>query len=366
VLLALLSTAAASIQAQNAWQSQIGIQGGYTRFVVAGSRGSPADVFSLPGFNFGPALPLPPAVFAILPWKQKIAIEPELAFSQVFLGAGTQATALQLTVRGDYALNRDFYAAGGGALGYVHSNGLKETQLGVQAGVGYRRHLTGPLGLRLEGRFAAWHKTKRVQPYDVYSALIGITTSTGTRTTARPAGRAPVAASHSAWSQQLGVAGGYANVHFVGAGSPDIIALALPGYGGGFAAFGTPGFDLPPTIFAIFPIGSKVAIEPGVDIHRVQSNGTTSFNGNLAARLDYAVSGGWYAGLGGNLNWVKTTLNNGTRTGANLAWGYRFAFLGPLGGRVETSYTLWGKSTKLATPAVNVFAVMFGATMPLK
>jgi hypothetical protein len=362
-ILALLVTVATSAQAQRSWQSEIGLQGGYTRVVAAGSGGSPTDVFSLPGFNLGPAAPLPPAVYAILPWKNKIAIEPELAFSQVFLGAGTQATAIQLGVRGDYAVSRDFYAAAGGALGYIHNSGLKETQLGLQAALGYRRHLTGPLNMRLEARFTAWGKTDNVSPFDVYSGLIGI--STATRAAAPRSGRAAPAA-RGAWRKQLGVAGGYANIHSVGGGA-DFVAFALPGYGGGFAGLGAAGVNLPPTIFAIIPIGSKIAIEPGLDIHRAQAGGTTNFNGNLSARLDYAVSGGWYAALGGNLNYIKSTgVNAATRTGLNLGWGYRFGFLGPLGGRVETSYTLWGKNTDLALPPQNVFAVMFGVTMPLK
>ena len=363
-VLALLVILATSVEAQRSWQSEIGIQGGYTRVVSAGSASGPTDVFSLPGFNVGPAAPLPPAVYAILPWKEKIAIEPELAFSQVSIGAGTQATAMQFGLRGDYAVSRDFYAAAGGVVGYVHNSGtLKETQLGVQAGMGYRRHLTGPLNLRLEARFSAWHRTKRVSPYDIYSGLIGVSTST--RAAAPRSGRA-APASGDAWSRRLGVAGGYGSIHSVG-GGPDVVVLALPGYGGGFAGLGASGVNFPPTIFAIFPVGSKIAIEPGLDIHRAQSGGTTNFNGNFSGRLDYAVSGGWYAGLGGNLNYIKSTGTKATtRTGLNLGWGYRFGFLGPLGGRVETSYTLWGKKTAPAFPAQNVFAVMFGVTMPLK
>jgi len=77
-------------------------------------------------------------------------------------------------------------------------------------------------------------------------------------------------------------------------------------------------------MFAILPIGNKIAIEPGVDVHRVQSSGTTAFLGNLSARLDYALHGGWYAAAGGNLNYVKSTgTSAATRTGANVGLGYR-------------------------------------------
>ena len=112
---------------------------------------------------------------------------------------------------------------------------------------------------------------------------------------------------------------------------------------------------------------SGIAIEPGVDVHRVQSSGTTAFLGNLSARLDYALHGGWYAAAGGNLNYVKTTgTSAATRTGANVGLGYRFPFWGPLGGRVELNYTMFGKNTKLATGPTNTVGLMFGALVPLR
>ena len=352
---------ATSAQAQQAWQKEIGIQGGFTRLVAAGSGGNPIDIVSLPGFNLGPLLPSAPGLYAVIPWKNKIAVEFDVAASQLTAGAG--ATLVTLGVRGDYALTNRFYAAAGGAVGYVNNSGSGETQLAVQAAVGYRHHLTGPLNGRVEVGARLWGKTENVGPQNAYSVLLGVSTATRRAATARGTPRAAT----GAWTKQFGVAGGYANVHEVG-GANDITLLMFPSFGSGVgAALSSPEVSLPSPIFAIFPIGKKLALEPGVDIHRIQSSGTTTFVGGFSARLNYAVHGGWYGAAGGNLQYLKSTgADAATRTALNLAWGYRFALTGPLGGRVEMNYTLWGRNTDLAIAPVNTFGLLFGVLVPLR
>jgi hypothetical protein len=260
-------------------------------------------------------------------------------------------------------VTRAFYAAAGGTLGYINNPGSSETQLGVQGALGYRRHLTGPLNARLEARFTGWAKTDNIIPYDVYSALIGVSTATRRAPAAR--GGRDDEGGH-AWTSQLGIAAGYASIHGVG-NSGDLVVLAFPGFGSGFQAFGASAVVLPPTVFAIVPIGSKIALEPGMDIHRAQTSGVTNFNANVSARLNYAVTGGWYGALGGSLNYIKNTSASAvTRTGLNLAWGNRFPLTGSLGGRVEVNYTMWRRNSGVGLPPINTFAVMFGVTMPLQ
>jgi hypothetical protein len=367
VVLVLAASVSTSAQAQRAWQTEFGIQGGFTRLVQAGSGGDPADVVSLPGFNLGPALAGPAGLYVIIPWNNKLAVETEAAASQIT--AGGAATLLALGVRGNYAFSDRFYAAAGGALSY--SNGLiaNETQLGLHVAVGYRRPLTGPLNGRLEVRTMLWGKTENIPPQNAYSVLIGVSTATSSGRAARSA--APRTRAARAWAPQLGVAGGYVNIHQVGAG--DITALALPSYGGGLGSLlGTPEAVLPPTMFLIIPIGDKIALEPGLDIHRFQATtgpGITDFSGNLSGRLNYAVHGGWYGALGGNLHYIKSSGTDAvTRTGLNLAWGYRFALTGPLGGRMEANYTMFGAKSS-ATPAIaplNTLGLMFAVLVPVK
>ncbi|HEV2669555.1 MAG TPA: hypothetical protein VGU74_00525 [Gemmatimonadales bacterium] len=364
VLLAFLAGLSTTAQAQKAWQTEFGIQGGFTRLVSAGSGAGPTDAISLPGFNLGNALPATAGVYAIIPWTQKLAVETDFAASQ--FSAGLTVTFLSLGVRGDYALTKNLYAAAGGALAY--NNGLaNETQLGVQGALGYRFGLTGALSGRFEGRTTFFGKASNAAPVDAYAFLFGVSTVTSRGGATR--GSAPAA--HRAWRTQLGIAGGYADAHLIGAAS--VTSLAFPGYGGALGnAFGSLASEfravtLPPTVFAILPIGAKVAIEPGLDIHRLQSSGQTDFSGNLSVRLDYAVHGGWYGALGGNLHYIKTSgINAATRPGLNLGWGYRFPIVAALGGRVEANYTMFGENTDLGLPPTNIFGFMFGFAMPIK
>jgi hypothetical protein len=362
LVLVTLVAGVSTAQAQSSWRPQFGIQGGFTRTVAAGSGADPGDAISLPALNIGNVLPAPGGLYAIFPWSRKLAVETDFAFSQASLGA--TLTFLGLGLRGDYALTKNLYAAAGGSLAY--NNGFaNETQLGVQAALGYRFQLTRTLNARFEGRTTFYGKSDNIEPQDVYSALFGVSTVIGggapTRNTAR-------AASQRAWRPQIGIAGGYTDAHLVGLGS--LTSVALPGFGGGFGtAVGglAAAAALPPTLFAIIPVGKKVALEPGLDIHRFQGNGQTDFSGNLSARLDYAVHGGWYGALGGNLHYLKSTgVDAATRTGVNIAWGYRFPLVMGLAGRFEANYTWYGENTDLALPPTNVLGLMFGAAMPLK
>ena len=71
--LALLTTLSTSAQAQRSWQTEFGIQGGFTRLVEAGSGASPFDAISIPGFNLGNALPSTAGLYLIIPASNKIA-----------------------------------------------------------------------------------------------------------------------------------------------------------------------------------------------------------------------------------------------------------------------------------------------------
>jgi hypothetical protein len=186
----------------------------------------------------------------------------------------------------------------------------------------------------------------------------------------RPVPRLP----DRAWQPMLGLTGGYANAHIVGGGS--IAGIILPGFGGSLPAItgGSTPLPQPPTVFAIIPIGRRLALEPGLDIHRFQSSGQTVFSGNVGARLDFAVHAGWYAAVGGQLTYIKATQGTFTDpnrssasvTGATLAWGYRFRIAGQVGGRTELNYSMYGKNSDIPSPPVNVTSILFGLTMPLK
>ena len=358
-LVATLSGTAANAAAQRGWQPEVGIRGGFTRAVTAGAGAAPTDVISVPGFNLGPVLPLPAGLYAVIPWSKGLAIETDVAASQLSVGA--TGTLFSLGVRGDFALTRNVYAAAGGSVAYSNGVFRNDTQFGVQAAVGYRCAITAGVNGHIEVRTAFWRDAENFGPVDEYSLLLGVGATSGRRRVAATRPSHP----DDAWATSIGVAGGYANVKLIGGGS--LIALAFPGYGSGLGSVFVPEVAVPPTIFMILPLSSRIALEPAVDIHRFQENGQTSFSGNFAARIDYAIRGGWYGGAGGNLHYLKSTgIAAFARTGVNLGWGYRFGVPTSLGGRIEMNYTMFAKNSTFGIKPANTFGLMAGVTAPLK
>jgi hypothetical protein len=176
-----------------------------------------------------------------------------------------------------------------------------------------------------------------------------------------PAAAQRRAAPRRAWEPAIGIAGGYYIIYLPGQGSLDGFAAPGTGFGGLL-----PVAPSPTGLFAILPIGEKLALEPSFDAHRTQSGGTTTFTGQLLGRLDYAWKGGWYGAAGANLLYFKSTGASATTVlGVNVGWGYRFRLTRNLGGRFEASYLMYPQNDDLGQ-ATNTFGLSFGVTMPLK
>ncbi|HET9385656.1 MAG TPA: hypothetical protein VFO67_10945 [Gemmatimonadales bacterium] len=360
LLVVALTGLVTTLQAQS-WHSEFGFQMGYTRVKPAGTGASDhIDVFSLPAFNLPGIVPAGASLFAIIPWKNKVAIETSAGLAQgdAFFLIG-EGTFFDLGLRANYAITPKLYAAAGGRLNWIESGGLSETQLGVQTAVGYRFGFIAGLRGRIEANASFLGKSEFLAPANTYGLEFGVSKQLGGRArTAAPARNA------RAWQPALGLQGGYARAHAVGGGG-DATVLSFPGLGGGATVLGSPAG--PPVLFAILPVGKKIAIEPGFDFNRLQGQGQTLFGANVSARLNYAVSGGWYAAAGGNLNYIKVTGGDAeTITGGNVAWGYRFPLVAGLGGRVEIDYTMMAKNDGAGFPAINTFGLQFAATLPLK
>jgi hypothetical protein len=362
--------AAPVLGGQQQWQSEIGIQGGFVRVKPAGtSRNDHFDLFDVPGFALASTRPGYASLFVVIPWRRRLAVEPSFAVSQVQQTLNT--TFADLGLRLDYAFTPKFYAAAGATLAAV-SGSVKETQLGVLVAAGYRMHLTGTLRGRVEARVNLQGNSDRYRPRDSYAVLFGLSavTGDGAGSGGTPRRAAPP---KSAWRQAIGVAGGYSQMHGVRSGSTldNLTVLAFPGFGSGLAASLTQQQALPPTLFAILPLGAKIALEPGFDLHRGQQAGPgnlTVASANFSARLDYAIHGGWYAAAGGNAHYVKFT---GTpayaRPGATLAAGYRFDLGGSLRGRLELSEIMFAaRNTQPRVRAINVTSLTIGLMVPLK
>jgi len=91
VILGLALLAVTSAQAQRgSWQSEIGIQGGFSRFKPSGSGAKDhVDLFDVPSFSLSPLNHSYGGIFAIIPWRDKIAIEPTLSSAELSAGGTT-------------------------------------------------------------------------------------------------------------------------------------------------------------------------------------------------------------------------------------------------------------------------------------
>lgn len=358
--LALAASLATSAAAQSSWQSELGIQGGYSKVKPSGTGADDAEsFFLLPGAATIIPLLTYGSVYAVIPWKDKIAVEPTFGFAQ--LSAVSGVTAARIGLRFNYALSPKIYAGAGGVLNYIEQSGTSGTQLGVQLGLGYRVKLAPSISGRVEAQWVSTKGSENVtSPFNAYSVLFGVSSQIGSRAPAQ-ARRAP---SRSLWTRALGVNAGYSRVHIVG-GAGDIAVLSAPGIGNSIGGLGTyaPG---PTTIFAILPMGQKIALEPGFDVTSADLGMGSNLSLALGARIDYAVSGGWYGAVGTQLSHLKPSSGSSTSIlGGTLAWGYRFHLSGDFGGRVEMNYLTFPKNDDVGV-ATNTFSILFGATMPLQ
>lgn len=173
--LAVATGIAAGAQAQAAWHTELGIQGGFVRLKPAGTnRNDATDVLFAPGFDLGPAFPAPSTIYLITPLSDKVALEPSLSGS--ILTSGGTATLMQGGVRIDYAIASGLYAAGGGLLGRVGGSVGSGSgfELGLQLAGGYRFHLAGPVQARVEANVQTWKGKSGIRPINTYGLLFGI------------------------------------------------------------------------------------------------------------------------------------------------------------------------------------------------
>jgi hypothetical protein len=355
--LVVMATAA---NAQQTWQPEIGVQGGFSSIKPAGTGANSTTLIDLPGGSFITTILSYAPLYAIVPVGKRIALEPQLGASQLTLGA-TAVTVARVGLRLDYSFGPGLYGAAGTVLNIVEPGSPGNKQVGLQVGVGYRTHLAGSLNGRVEGNWVTTHASDVAAAFNTYSILLGVSSTLSGRT----AGRPTQVGGAKAWSPVLGVSGGYGSAHAVGAGG-DLTGVFLPGGLNSFSFLG-PAVPAPATLFAIVPVGRKWAIEPSFDLHHFAPSGASATSFDVGARLDYAVAGGWYAAGGGQLVSVNPNVgSSGTLIGADVAWGYRFHLAGPTGGRVEVNYLMTGKNDTLGNPAINTLSFLFGLTMPLR
>jgi hypothetical protein len=361
------SAAPAATAQQRAWTPSIGIQGGYTRVEpTGGGDNDHVDFFDVPGQSYVGGLLTYGGLFVILPVGNKLALEPSLTLSYLATASGTSnATALvtRLGLRADYAFSNHIYAAAGAVLAYIDQNpGLTSAQFGVHAAGGYRFRLNRVFNARAEFGITPLAESDAQGPNAAYTLLFGLSSASSG---GGPAPRSAAAANRR--TTRLGFQGGFSSMAQP-EGDFSAAFTTFPLLGGSVTGIGTT-VASPPTMFLLFPVGARTAIEAGVDLHRVQqaSSGTTAASANLAGRVLLTVSGNWYAAGGLNINYVKRTgIDAGVITGANVGWGYDFPAGGNWRGRVELNLQAMKENEDLNTGAQNVVSLLLGLSVPLK
>ncbi|HWH04791.1 MAG TPA: hypothetical protein VN674_13950 [Gemmatimonadales bacterium] len=355
-LAALALLAPLQLAAQQWGPTALGLQGGFTYFKYPGTKFFDSELH-LPGFSDGTPLPTPPSLYLIVPVSGRLALEPSITLG--LLGSvGFWNTHFQLGLRGDYLVTSTFYGAIGGILvreGY--GNGVTNTSgynLGAQAGLGARFHLTGVIDGRAEAQVQFWGKTRTGVAQNAYSLMLGFTAPvSGRRNPAGVQTRPP----HR--GVRLGIAGGLSDQRVPG--GVDQLQLSLPG-----AGTQGPNFVSPPAFFVAVPLTDRLTLEPGLELHRTHFNGFTLATGALATHLNLGLGGGWYGGTGLVEVARKSTRKPMTgATGLSVQGGYEFRLAGAWNGRLELSHIILAKQRAGHDQPLSVTSLMVGATVPL-
>jgi hypothetical protein len=167
------SRTARAAASSEAWETMIGVSGGYSSIHADGTSLTIGGLF-LPGFGgsvpaltaAGTYLPQVPTLFVILPVGKRLAFEPGIDLHR-FQGSGTTVFVANLAGRLDYAVVGGWYAALG-----AHEEWVKATKgsfpdstktsvgiPGASVAWGYRFHLAGDLGARTELNYVAFAKS---------------------------------------------------------------------------------------------------------------------------------------------------------------------------------------------------------------
>lgn len=369
---------AAPAVAQQSWDQEFGIQGGYTRLKATGSPfgSSRFDSYSIPSATIIGAEPTVGAAYAIFPVGAKIAIEPALSFIQqhgLSVG-GSFPTIAGASVRLDYAVTPAIYGAIGGYTRYAGGSPGGSTahyshfQFGLEAAAGYRLHLNSRLNGRIEVQAVTVAKSDQNIPFNLYSVLFGVSAPLSEPRAATGARRSASRAENAGgWAPELGVSAGYSDIHI--SQGPDITVLSFPGAGSSSVpgVFSAPGA---PALFAIFPLADRVAFEGGFDWTNVDLGGTHLTSFQVAPRADLAFGTRWYGALGPDFHFIRVSGGKMEGvTGVTAAWGYRFHLSGALRGRFELSYGFNAKRrTTFAFGGIptSALGLNFGMMMPLK
>jgi len=350
---AVLGTVGTARAAAQDWHLEVGLRGGFVRLKPAGTgRADQVDLLDLPGGDYLGQVQAQTGLFVTVPVAGPFALEPSLSLQQntPTLIVGTMFLA---GLRANVALPAGFFA-GAGALVRYRDATKAAMQPGVQAALGWRVQVLGPVSLRAEAQFNAYKRTSQTFPYDAYAVAVGVSTRLDDPPPKPAARRRP----RPDWEPMVGLAGGYSRLHQIG--GTDFAVFSLPGAGtGSLAGVFAPGTS---PFFFVLPLTGPLALEVGSDAHRAQSNGPrTVFSGQVSPRLDWALGPHWYVAAGERTHVVAGTGRPVVAVpGAALAAGYRIDITPDVMARTELSYAVDRGRLDFGLNPVNTLGLSFG------
>lgn len=157
------------------------------------------------------------------------------------------------------------------------------------------------------------------------------------------------------WEPEVGVQAGYSRQQFAGVNADALTFISVPSGNYVEALLGSS------ALFAVIPMGHRLAIEPQLTAMQANAALTTA---RIGLRLDYALNRQLYAAAGGVLNYLNPAPSGHDQVGLQLALGYRLHLTGELNGRLEANWTTTHDSKLL--PAFNTYSLLAGFSASLK
>lgn len=354
-----LVTSTQAVAQQRMWQPEIGIKAGWVH-ADFGDLDFSADMIDLPGVGgvlaAGTAFVMPAPLYGIIPVGERMAIEPSFGFQNI--NGGASITALSLGARFNYAFTPNVYVGVGPTMYLVKVPGQEDTQGALQAAVGYRRPLGGSFNVLAEAFYETRENSEILDAVDLYGLRIGAGARLGGANSSSSS-----TSSTALWRPAIGMQGGWSLVSI--SGTTDLTILSLP-FASQSVVGGTNVLPGASALFAIIPIGQKLAIEPSFDLHNFKPEGSDAVTTyEIGGKLNYAFNKTLYVGAGADYTGISAEgIDDGSSLAVVIAAGARFPLAGPVQGRTELNYRMFDATDLYGAGQVTAFA--FGILVPVK
>lgn len=172
---------AGPLRAQQLWEPELGIRGGWSQTKVNGAANAinfidfPGQVSlstvtgGAPG-NVGRA-----PLFAVIPLAARIALVPEMGWNELSL-SGSAVTIWQAGAVANYALTPRIYAGAGASLFFLRAGATEQAQGGLLVNAGYRIPISRTLRLRIEGYYNGRPTANVLNESYAFGVSLGVST----------------------------------------------------------------------------------------------------------------------------------------------------------------------------------------------